>query len=290
MTNNTTISFLKMNGLGNDFVIIDNRVPASTAHLIDMNERMARAIADRETGIGCDQLILLEHSDQADIFMRIFNAEGGEVDACGNATRCIGYLLQAETGRPTSVIETNAGLLGATVQPSGNVSVDMGVPRLDWQAIPLAEEFHDTSHIELQVGPIDHPVLHSPCVVNVGNPHCIFWVDDLDIHDLAQIGPFLENHIMFPERANITLAKIENRQEVTIRVWERGAGLTKACGTAACATVVCAVRREFTNRCIRINLPGGSLDMEWRDADSHILMTGAIELEYAGEFNPGDFT
>ncbi len=278
-----------MNGLGNDFVVIDNRLPDENARLINMTDKLARAISDRNTGIGCDQLILLEHSRRADIFMRIFNAEGGEVDACGNATRCIGWLLQAETGRPTSSIETNAGLLGAAVQPSGDVSVDMGKPRFNWRDIPLAEEFHDTSRIELQVGPIDNPALHSPCVVNVGNPHCVFWVDDLDAHDLGQVGPFLENHIMFPERANITLARVESDSEITIRVWERGAGLTKACGTAACATIVCAVRRDLTRREARINLPGGSLLMEWRESDDHILMTGATELEYAGEFDLADF-
>ena len=273
-----------MNGLGNDFVIIDNR-------MFDLvfRDRQVREISSRDSGIGCDQLIVLEKSERADIFMRIFNAQGGEVDACGNATRCIGWLLQAETGRPDSSIETNAGLLAARVQSSGDVTVDMGEPRMGWKDIPLSEEFHDTSRIELQVGPIDEPVLHSPCVVNVGNPHCIFWVDDLDIHDLAQLGPFLENHVLFPERANITLAKIDSENEITIRVWERGAGLTQACGTAACATIVCAVRRNLTGRTARINLPGGSLTMEWRESDNHIMMTGATELEYAGEFERGDF-
>ncbi len=275
---------MKMNGLGNDFIIIDNR----TLNL-SFTTRQVRDLANRETGIGCDQLIVLETSDQADIFMRIYNAEGGEVDACGNATRCVGYLLQAELGRAASLIQTNAGLLGAVVQESGDVSVDMGSPRMGWEQIPLSEEFYDTSRIELQLGPIDNPVLHSPCVVNVGNPHCIFWVDDLDAHDLSKIGPFLENHFLFPEQANITLAKVESDDEVTIRVWERGAGLTKACGTAACAVVVCGVRRKLTNRAIIVNLPGGALKMEWRESDDHIMMTGATELEYAGEFERADF-
>ncbi len=278
-----------MNGLGNDFVVIDNRLPEQEHGRIRLTDRRVRAIADRGQGIGCDQIILLEHSDRADIFMRIFNAQGGEVDACGNATRCVGALMQAETGRPTCTIETHAGLLGAAVQPSGDVTVDMGTPRFRWQDIPLSEEFHDTSQIELQIGPIDAPVLHSPCVVNVGNPHCIFWVEDLDAHDLAQVGPFLENHIMFPERANITLARIDNEREITIRVWERATGLTKACGTAACATIVCAVRRNLTARSATIHLPGGPLFMEWRERDSHILMSGATELEYAGAFELSDF-
>ncbi len=289
MSQNDTIPFLKMNGLGNDFVIIDNRLPDRSARLVEMSDHMARALSDRESGIGCDQLILLEPSHRGDIFMRIFNAGGGEVDACGNATRCVGWLMQQETGRADVTIETNAGLLAARVLQSGEVCVDMGSPKCDWQDIPLAEEFHDTSQIELQMGPIDAPVLHSPCVVNVGNPHAIFWVDDLAAHDLAQAGPFLENHIMFPERANITLAKVESESEISIRVWERGAGLTKACGTAACATIVCAVRRGLTGRTARINLPGGPLHMEWRESDRHILMTGAIELEYAGEFRRSDF-
>ena len=293
MTHTRTIPFLKMNGLGNDFVIIDNRVQvpgAPKAQLITLNERLVRSICERDTGIGCDQLIVLEHSAKSDIFMAIHNAAGGEVDACGNATRCVGWLLQSETGRPTNTIETNAGLLVASVLPSGDVSVDMGVPKMGWSDIPLAEEFHDTSHIELQVGPIDAPVLHSPCVVNVGNPHCIFWVDDPDAHDLGQVGPFLENHIMFPEQANITLAQVNSEDEITIRVWERGTGLTKACGTAACATIVCAVRRNLTKRIAKINLPGGPLHMEWRESDSHMIMTGAIELEYAGEFDLADFS
>ncbi|MCP4935387.1 MAG: diaminopimelate epimerase [bacterium] len=284
MTQNSTIPFLKMNGLGNDFIIIDNR-----ALKLSFTNKQVRDLSNRDTGIGCDQLIVLEASEPADIFMRIYNSEGGEVDACGNATRCVGWLLQAELGRLTSLIETNVGLLRAVVQESGDVTVDMGLPRMGWEQIPLSEEFYDTSRIELQLGPIDNPVLHSPCVVNVGNPHCIFWVDDLDAHDLLKVGPFLENHFLFPEQANITLAKVESENEVTIRVWERGAGLTKACGTAACATVVCAVRRGFTDRIITINLPGGALAMEWRQSDDHIMMTGSIELEYAGEFERTDF-
>lgn len=284
MSNGSTIQFLKMNGLGNDFVIIDGR-----PHPFQPSTKLVRAICDRQQGIGCDQLIILEPSHHADVFMRIFNADGDEVNACGNASRCVGWLMKEELGRFVTSIETNAGVLGAAVQPSGSVTVDMGTPRFGWQDIPLAEEFHDTSRIELQVGPIDAPVLHSPCVVNVGNPHCIFWVDDLDAHDLERVGPFLEHHVMFPERANITLARIDSREQVTVRVWERGAGITKACGTAACATAVCAARRDLTGRQVRIELPGGPLDIHWRESDNHILMTGATELEYVGEFELADF-
>jgi len=289
------IPFLKMNGLGNDFVVIDNRVRyrdgvvAPNMLRVNMNADMARSIADRGTGVGCDQLVLLEPSENASIFMRIFNADGNEVDACGNASRCIGWLMQAEVGGPASTIETNAGVIGAAVQPSGQVTVDMGTPRFDWDEIPLSEEFHDTSCIELQIGPIDAPVLHSPCVVNVGNPHAIFWVDDLDAHDLETVGPFLENHILFPERANITLARVDSRSEITVRVWERGTGITKACGTAACATAVCAARRDLTDRQAAVNLPGGTLGIEWREADNHILMTGDVALDFGGELDLADY-
>jgi diaminopimelate epimerase len=158
----------------------------------------------------------------------------------------------------------------------------MGVPKFNWDEIPLAEEFHDTRSIELQVGPIDDPVLHTPSVVNVGNPHCIFWVDDLDAHDLARIGPVLEHHPLFPQRANISLAQVTSPDAITLRVWERGAGLTRACGTAACAVVVAAVRKKLTGRKVTVTLPGGPLQLEWREADDHILMTGPSELEYEG--------
>ena len=165
------------------------------------------------------------------------------------------------------------------------VSVDMGAPKFGWADIPLSEEFHDTRGIELQVGPIDDPVLHTPSVVNVGNPHCVFWVDDLDAHDLGAIGPILEYHPRFPERANISLARIDSANEITIRVWERGAGLTRACGTAACAVAVCAARKKLTGRQVCINLPGGGLDIDWRE-DDHIIMTGPTELEFSGVIDP----
>ncbi|MGJ8529512.1 diaminopimelate epimerase [Maritalea sp.] len=282
------VPFLKMNGLGNDFVVIDARKRALT-----FTENNVRWIADRELGIGCDQLIIMEvpGDDEADIFMRIYNAEGGEVDACGNATRCIGYLMAQELGRPEVTIQTNAGLLRSThhgdTQLGDVVTVDMGVPLLQWQLIPLAEEFEDTTGIELQIGPIDAPILHTPSVVNVGNPHAIFWVDDLDAHDLEKFGPMLENHPIFPERANISLAQVISPTKIKVKVWERGAGLTQACGTAACAVGVAAVRKDLTERKVNIELPGGSLQIEWRESDKHILMTGPFETEFDGEL-PAD--
>jgi len=278
MSNETAIALRKMNGLGNDFAVLDARPRA-----LNLSVEQARAIADRTSGVGCDQVIAIEPSPAgADAFMRIWNHDGGEVEACGNAMRCVASILADELGRPRISIQTGAGTLSANLNGDGSVTVDMGVPKLNWDEIPLAEEFHDTRSIELQVGPIDDPVLHTPSVVNVGNPHCIFWVDDLDAHDLARIGPVLEHHPLFPERANISLAHVTSPDAITLRVWERGAGLTRACGTAACAVVVAAVRKKLTGRKVTVTLPGGPLQLEWREADDHILMTGPSELEYEG--------
>jgi diaminopimelate epimerase len=266
-----------MNGLGNDFVVLDARSRA-----LPLSPEAVRAIADREQGVGCDQLIALEPSRKADVFMRIFNADGGQVSACGNAARCVAAVVAAELGRPEVSIETEAGILGATLNEDGTVTIDMGAPRLAWNEIPLAEPFHDTRRIELQIGPIDAPVLHSPSAVNVGNPHCLFFVDDVEAHDLARFGPMLEHHPLFPERANISLVQVLAPHALKVRTWERGAGLTRACGTAACAAAVAAARRELTGRKVRVTLPGGDLLIEWRERDGHILMTGAYALDYEG--------
>ncbi|MGV3650468.1 MAG: diaminopimelate epimerase [Devosia sp.] len=272
------VPFLKMNGLGNDFVVVDSR---ETGRRYD--RAAVRRISDRAIGIGCDQFIVLEtpRMQGADVFMRIYNAEGGEVDACGNASRCIAAILAEETGRPEVTIETNAGLLASEV--SGPVAtVDMGRPRFDWDQIPLAEPFADTTGIELQIGPIDAPLLHTPSVANVGNPHAIFWVDDVERFDLARIGPMLENHPIFPERANISLAQVIAPNRIRVRVWERGAGITQACGTAACAVGVAAARKGLTGRTVTVELPGGPLTIQWRESDNHILMTGAWSLDGEG--------
>lgn len=272
------VSFIKMNGLGNDFAIFDSREQP-----LSLTAEQAAFVANRDDGVGCDQVIVLEPSSKADVFMRILNADGSEVDACGNATRCVGRIVAGELNRAGVTIETNAGVLIAQIIGQDQVTVDMGVPKFGWEDIPLMEEFRDTRMIELQIGPIDAPVLHSPSVVNVGNPHSIFWVDDVEAHDLAKFGPMLENHPMFPERANISLAQVTSKNSLILHVWERGAGLTKACGTAACAAAVCAARKKLTGRNVSVSLPGGDLQIHWREADDHILMTGPVEVEYKGE-------
>jgi len=274
------IEYLKMNGLGNDFVVLDGR-----KQKLVLSADQVRWIADREQGVGCDQLIVIEpaRANGADVFMRIYNQDGSEVKACGNATRCVAALVAGEVGRNDVLVETVAGLLPSEVDGE-RVSVDMGEPKFGWQQIPLAEEFEDTNGIELQIGPIDAPILHTPSVVNVGNPHAIFWVgDDPDNYDLEKFGPLLENHPIFPERANISLAQVLAPDEIKLLVWERGVGLTRACGTAASAVAVAGARRGLSNRAVKIHLPGGDLDLNWREKDNHIIMSGPWELERRSE-------
>jgi diaminopimelate epimerase len=268
-----------MNGLGNDFVVLDARTQP-----LALNPAQIAAIADRGNGIGCDQVIALEPSDFADVFMRIWNADGGEVGACGNAARCVAALLVAERGSPHVSIETESGMLAATVAKDGRVTIDMGTPRFAWNEIPLSQPFDDTRAIELP--PVGDLALSAPSVVNVGNPHCIFFVDDIEAHDLARFGPMLEHHPLFPERANISLAQVTGPDSLRLRTWERGAGLTKACGTAACAAAVAAVRRGLTGREVDVTLPGGDLVIGWREGDDHILMTGPFALDYQGTLPP----
>lgn len=281
MTEASPLHFRKMNGLGNDFVVFDARKRS-----LAMDEAKARAIADRRTGIGCDQLIVLEPSSKADVTMRIWNNEGGEVESCGNATRCIADILFDEKKASRATIDTKGGFLVAEKGGDRLVTVDMGAPRFDWQDIPLSEKFHDTRYIDLHVGPVDAPSIDRPSVVNVGNPHCIFWVKDLDVVDLAKIGPMLEHHPLFPRRANITLARIDARDRVVIKVWERGAGLTKACGTAACAVMAAGFRLKRLDAQATITLPGGDLFMAIRESDGHIIMTGPVEYEFEGDLPP----
>jgi diaminopimelate epimerase len=204
--------------------------------------------------------------------------------------RCIADLMFGETGKTALTFETKAGLLNCWKGAQPHVStVDMGVPRFAWNEIPLSEEFRDTRAIELQIGPIDKPILHSPSVVNMGNPHAVFWVDDVEAYDLGKIGSLLEHHPIFPERANISLAAVKSRHHIVLRTWERGAGLTKACGSAACAAAVAAARLRRTDRKVTVSLPGGDLEIEWRARDDHVLMTGPVEYEYAGTFDPALF-
>ena len=268
--------FLKMNGLGNDFVVVEARSAPFRP-----DAAAARAIADRADGIGCDQLIAIEPSKRADAFMRIWNADGGEVSACGNATRCVGWLLMQASGKDRASIETVVGILKTSRAEDGQITVDMGEPGLDWTQIPLAEEM-DTRNIELQVGPIDDPVLHTPGCVSMGNPHVVFFVPDAASAPVREVGPMIENHMLFPERTNVGFAEIRSRERIRLRVWERGAGETKACGTGACAALVAAARRNLTDRKAVVELDGGELTIEWRETDGHVLMTGPCAVEFTG--------
>jgi len=268
------VPFLKMHGLGNDFVVLDAR-----ARPIALTETAARAIADRKTGVGCDQLIVLEPSPRADAFMRIHNADGGEVEACGNATRCIAALLFRESGRDEAAIETGAGLLRARAAADGCVSVDMGELRTGWRDIPLARAM-DTLHVDLALGPLADPVCG-----DIGNPHATFFVADAEAIALARLGPELEHHALFPERANIGVAQLLGPDRLRLRVWERGVGITRACGTGACAAAAAAARRGLTGRRALVRLDGGELDIEWR-ADGHVVMTGPVATSFTGELAP----
>ncbi len=273
----SAIPFAKMNGLGNEIVLVDLR---GRRHVFTAGE--ARSIAARPQS-HFDQMMVLHDAKTAgtEAYVRIYNTDGSEAEACGNGMRCVGWRVSQQTGRKDLKFETRAGVLDATVASMARIAVDMGSPKFGWQDIPLAEPFHDTRAIELQIGPIDKPILHSPSVVNVGNPHAVFWVEDVAGYDLGRIGPMLENHPIFPERANISLAQVIGSDAIRLRVWERGAGLTKACGSAACAAAVCAARKKLTGRTVTVTLPGGPLEIAWR-ADDHILMTGPVELEHEG--------
>jgi diaminopimelate epimerase len=280
-------SFAKMNGIGNEIVVVDLREESGALGAND-----ARAIA-APGGVPYDQLMVLDKPrlGGTEAFIRIYNNDGSEAAACGNGMRCVARRVFEATGKDALTFETKAGLLNCWQGPGeGMYTVDMGPPKFGWQDIPLAEEFRDTRTIELQIGPIDAPVLHTPSAVSMGNPHAIFWVDDVDAHDLGRFGPLLENHPIFPERANITLAHIVDRDHIVIRTWERGAGLTRACGSAACATAVAAVRLRRANRRVTVTLPGGDLTIEWRERDDHVLMTGPAAFEFEGRFDPALFS
>jgi diaminopimelate epimerase len=275
-------NFIKMNGLGNEIVIVDLRGGASPIAAAE-----ARAAARQEP---YDQLMALYPGrDGSDASIRIYNNDGSEAGACGNGMRCVASLVSAETGRATLSFETTAGPVSCWRAGEGLFTVDMGMPRFRWDEIPLAKEMPDTRAIDLPYGPPGQPILTAPAVVNMGNPHAIFWVDDPQAYDLRQIGPALERHALFPERANITLAATPSRDRVVIRTWERGAGLTKACGSAACAAAVAAARLLRTARKVTVTLPGGDLAVEWRESDDHVLMTGPAEYEHSGRFDAALF-
>jgi diaminopimelate epimerase len=258
-------SFLKMHGLGNDFLIFDARTTP-----LALTPTMIRKLSHRYTGIGCDQFIVLEPSTKADVFMRIYNQDGGEVEACGNASRCVAVLI----GKLISTIETVVDILGCTAQ--GNTAViDMGSPKMRWDEIPLAQEM-DTLKM-----PVGWEFLANPVAVNVGNPHVVFFVAKASSVDLARLGPLIERDGLFPKRINVNIAEIIDRQEIKLRVWERGAGLTLACGTGACATTVAAIRRGLTERRVSVHLPGGVLSVELTE-DNRMLMGGPVALAFEG--------
>ncbi|HEX8308684.1 MAG TPA: diaminopimelate epimerase [Allosphingosinicella sp.] len=256
--------FRKMHGLGNDFVIFDSRESP-----VEMNEARVRALADRRTGIGCDQLIVLEPSDCADVRMRIWNSDGGEVQSCGNAARCVALLL----GAP-GWIETAGGLLAASAG-EGSATVDMGDPRFGWDEIPLAYP------VDTAAMPVGWEDLSEPFAVNVGNPHIVFFVEDAEAVDLERLGPLIENDPLFPERINVNIASVEGGA-LRLRVWERGSGLTRACGTGACATAVAAVSRGLASSPVEIRLPGGTLNVAWGPGNT-IAMGGPATLVFEGE-------
>ncbi len=278
------LPFIKMNGLGNDFVILDRRV----THF-DINSEAAKAIANRQTGVGCDQLILLEISYKADVFMRIVNADGSEVQACGNATRCVGRLMMQELNSDKASIETVAGILHAFDGASWDmVSVDMGRPLFAAKEIPLSIQIEDTRTVPLDTSYLNADLPAYFAAVNMGNPHAIFFVADIEAHDLARIGSVLEHHPIFPERANISLVSVQSRDRLRQKVWERGAGLTIACGTGACAAAIAAMRAGLCNRCVTVTLPGGNLKIEWLP-DGHVMMSGAVMLDFEGTLKPKIF-
>jgi diaminopimelate epimerase len=278
----STVPFLKMNGLGNEIIVADMRGRA------DRVTPAAAVAVNADPATKFDQIMAL-HDPRAPgtfAYVEVINSDGTLAENCGNGMRCVVQALSAETGSRQFVFETLAGIITGEEHADGLITVDMGRPRLGWQDIPLAEEFADTTGIELQIGPIDAPVLHTPSVVSMGNPHAVFWVeDDVWNYALDRFGPLLENHPIFPQRANISIAQVIAPDHIITRVWERGAGLTEACGTAACAVLVSAARTRRTGRKAVITVPGGDLTVEWR-ADDHVLLTGPAEFEFSGSLDP----
>lgn len=260
----------KMNGAGNAFAIFDAR-----SNPFAPTEKQVREIAEI---FGADQLIAMERDAEKDAFMRIWNADGSEVSACGNATRCVGHLLLEESGRDEVSIRTEADTLKAGRAEGGLITVDMGSPLLGWEDIPLSEKM-DVRGVDVKLGPMDDPYLSRPAVVSMGNPHAVFFVEDVDAYDIPAIGPLVEWHPVFPEGTNVGFAQIIDKETIRLRVWERGAGLTKACGTGACAALVCAARAKKTGRKAKLILDGGELTIHWRESDDRVLMTGPVELE-----------
>lgn len=275
--------FVKMHGLGNDFVIFDGRTDGFAP-----DAALARRVADRHHGIGCDQVITMLPSDQGDVFMRIQNPDGSESGACGNATRCVAGLIMEETGRAAVTVETKRGVLACRREDDGGITVDMGAPRLDWRDIPLAWSM-DTLDIDYEIEcPGGGVTLRAPVGVNMGNPHAVFFVADAETVDLTRLGPEVEHAPLFPERVNVSIAEVRGRDRIRLRVWERGAGVTLACGSAACAAVVAATRRGLVDGHAAIEMDGGVLNLRWREEDGHVLMTGPASLAFSGTVAVGD--
>ena len=279
------LPFAKMNGLGNEIIVLDLR-----GKNIHVSALEARAIAAGK-GLAYDQLMVLEdpHRHGTQAYVKIYNNDGTQSGACGNGTRCVAWHLMRDQGSQTLVVETKAGLLTCERKGEWNFSVDMGTPKLDWADIPLRDPSPDTRQIHLSIGPADQPILSGPSAVNMGNPHAIFFVEAIEAYDLAHLGPILEHDPIFPEKANISLAQILSPDHIKLKVWERGVGLTQACGTAACAAAVAGARKGLTHRQSRVSLPGGDLYIDWRESDDHVIMTGPVELEFEGHFSPDLF-
>ena len=272
--------YWRMDGLGNDFVVVDLR--GETGHAA-MSEDAARALGDRAGPFGCDQVITLEEGDGLPR-MGIWNADGSPAGACGNAARCVAWLLMEEDGEAAVAFGSPSGVLMAERLGLRRVAVDMGEPKTRWDQIPLAEEHQDTRYLNVKLGPIDAPVLWGPAGVSMGNPHCVFFVDDVDAHQLDRFGPMIEHHPLFPQGVNVSLAQVRSAHYLRVRTWERGVGITKACGTAACAAVVSGARRRASARKASVELDGGSLGIEWREDDGHVTMAGPVALSGTGVF------
>jgi diaminopimelate epimerase len=271
------ILFRKMHGLGNDVVIVDAR-----EREVPIGHRLARALADRHRGIGCDHVLRAEPAEGADVFMRIWNGDGVEVGACGNGTRCLARLLMDQAGTDRVTIRTEADDLHCRRAGDGLIAVDMGMPGLDWRAVPLAREA-DTLGLDL-----GRPDLGLATALSMGNPHAVFFVDDPEAIDIAGIGPALEHHPIFPDRANIGFVRVRAKDDLRARVWERAAGLTQACGTGACAALVAANRRGLAGRRATVELDGGRLDIAW-GADDRVVMAGPATYVFDGAFDTESF-
>ena len=269
-----TQPFIKMNGLGNDFAVVQ-------ADAFEPTQNDVRAWANRESGIGFDQLISISGNGGGEPLVRFWNSDGEEIGACGNGSRCVGWLLMEARGEHHAMFRTKERGIGATRAGDRLVTVDMGVPGLRWDQIPLAEEM-DTRGIELQVGPIDAPLFHTPGAVSMGNPHVVFFVDDAEAAPVKSVGPMIENHPLFPVGVNVGFCEVRGPDLIRLKVWERGSGQTLACGTGACAAAVAAARRGLTNRLVRVLMDGGELQIDWRESDDHVLMTGPVEIEFTG--------